>query len=417
MTDTTDRNTSTFPKIKVLVVPALFFLFTTSLLPLLAKFGDLNKNPIRKLKWKASLNLFDHRWNFYLAEGYRAAGDFKNAELYIKKAISEDPFDPLPWLSLSELFRERGEKDKSIECLEKVATLYPTSASLRWYIFVHSISLGTTKGLKLAEAQVPWILKLSPSKRYKIFNIIDSLEGKDRLSLMIPEDRSVVRSYLLWLIRKGYTEDSVKVWEKVKKNGWDDPALFRSVVQGLIWKKDFKNAFMIWKEKTHQKDVVFNGGFERDIENFGFGWRFPKKLRGLRRWGYSTAFKTEGRRSFFMEFNGEENPSVRYPSQLVFIEEPGKYRLSALVKTEEVTSAEGFRLAVWGSGIKGKVTRDIKGYTFWKILTLDFEVPNPGPVWIAIVRRKTTKLNRFLGGRIWIDEVKIEREETHQGHS
>ncbi len=349
----------------------------------------------------------DHQWPYYLAQAYRGVGEDKAARRYFTRALKINSLDPMVWSSLADLYLDGGRVKEALYALERAAFLDPSSAFIQWRVLVRLLALDLPSAREIARDLVSRLLLLEPSKRRNLFALGEMLV-KDGLGGILPHDEGVWKAYLRWLISRGEVEKAVMVWREMGDLGWRDRGLFRSVVDGLIAKGAVAQAWKVWRGEFPQDHLIHNGGFERDLLGFGFGWRFNPRISGLKSWGFTFRDRIEGRRSFYLEFDGERNPRVGWPRQLVYIGVPGTYRLSAYMKTEGVTGATGFSLWVWGKGFRAR-SKELKGYTFWRWVKVDFQVRDPGPCWVALVRQATRKLNRFLGGKVWIDQVVLEK--------
>ncbi len=370
--------------------------------------GKPGENPFGVLEWDCRFDPLSYRWPFLLAAAWKAEGEYEKAERYLKRSIFLNPLDPSAWIALSDVFLEKGLKEEALHFLENSIFLDSTSAYVRWRVLLRLMTYGTSRTSPMVKNQIAQLIYLEPSKRDKLFELARMVSGSDNIDSYVPNDRDSWRAYLVWQLRRGDPSHVKAMWESMKGKGWTDERLFRYTVNGLIAKKRCEDAWSIWREWFSQDGPIHNGGFEKDIVNCGFGWRWNPHIEGLKSWGYSRSYKVEGRRSFFMEFDGDHNPYVGYPRQLVFIDKPGRYRLSVFIRTEDVTGATGFSVEVWGKGFRAR-SEEVKGYTPWKLVNLEFCVREIGVIWVAFIRRKTKKLNKFLGGNIWIDQVTLER--------
>ena len=400
------------PSIKVLSLPLFLLCLWVSLAPLLSRLtgGVRSSDPFRSLSYALKMDPWNHEWAYYLAEAWRAVGrDEKSEEFYVR-AVKTNPLDPMVWSSWADLCLDMGRKEDAIYALKRAAYLDPSSSFIQWRILVRLLSIATPESQDIARDQISRLLLLvKPSKRENLFALGYTVAGdEEELEELLPDDPQIWKDYIRWLLPRGEDLRVVRVWEELRDKGWTDRKLFRFVVEGLICRRHEDKAWRIWKEEYPADGLIHNGGFERDLAGFGFGWRWSKKIPGLKSWGFDREDAIEGNRAFFMEFDGEHNPQVNYPRQLVYIDGPGTYRLTAYMKTEEVTGAKGFSLQVWGKGLRvhGK---ELRGYNPWKLVSLILDVKGQGPFWVGLVRGTTRKLNKFLGGRVWIDQVVLEK--------
>jgi len=182
------------------------------------------------------------------------------------------------------------------------------------------------------------------------------------------------------------------------------------MIKGLFYNGKYKACWELWENRyrnEYRGNLVFNGGFERNFLRYGFSWRTQSKIKGARRVRFIHFYKAEGRRAFSMEFDGEHNPSVSNPYQYIYLQ-PGTYRLHALLSTEGVTGATGFYVEISGPHFRA-ASNEIKGDTSWKKIELTLNLKEAGLYRISLRRNPTRKLNRFLGGKVFFDDVRLVR--------
>ncbi len=391
-----------------------------SLMPLGAWLaGDPFKEPLRVLPRLERIEPLNHVWPYLMGQAWRSTGKGREAERSFIRALKLNPIDSGVWASLADLYVDRGRKEEAFLALKNAAFLEPLDVTVQWGVLVRLMTLDLPQARDTVQAIVSRLIFLDPTNRRNLFALAQMVAENGEAEALLPHERDVWRSYLLWLITKGKVRKAYDVWNKLGDLGWRDRRLFKKVVSGFLAKKSYPLARKVWLEEFPGDPLVHNGGFERDILDFGFGWRFSSRIPGLKSWGYANREWVEGRRSFFMGFDGESNPYVAWPRQPVYLDTPGSYRLSAYVKTEGVTGASGFSIRVWGRGVRAR-SKEVKGYSPWKWLKVVFKVREPGLYWVGLFRPSTRKFNKFLGGRVWIDQVRLEKvdeEEVPLGNS
>jgi hypothetical protein len=89
-----------------------------------------------------------------------------------------------------------------------------------------------------------------------------------------------------------------------------------------------------------------------------------------------------------------------------------RYRLTALVRSAGLTSLAGPRLQVDRHGSCPELdtvgTPDFRGTTPWTPVSLEFTTPAPcAAVNVRLKRAPSTRLDRELRGRLWLDDVRL----------
>lgn len=390
-----------------------------SLMPLGTRLaGDPFHKPFRVLPKLMEMEPLNHVWPYLMGQAWQKLGKMERAEENFARALRLNPIDSGVWASLADLYVSRGKKKRAFLALGNVAFLEPLDVDAQWGVLVRLLTLDMPRARDTIRALISRLILLDPTNRRNLFALARMVAEDGKAFTLLPHDRDVWRSYLLWLISRGRMDEALSLWDRLGEMGWLDRHLFRRVVNGFLSRRAFLQARKVWLEEFPGDPLIHNGGFEHALAGFGFGWRFNSRIPGLKSWGLSYDEAVEGRRSFYMAFNGDENPSVSWPRQLVYIGRPGRYLLTAYMKTEGITGATGFFLSFRGKGVNVR-GREFRGYNPWRMVKLEFQVKEPGVYWLALVRPSTRKFNRFLGGRIWLDKVlleKMDEERASQGN-
>ena len=388
-----------------------------SLMPLGARLaGDPFREPFKVLPRLMEIEPLNHVWPYLMGQAWYRVGRVERAERDFMRALKLNPMDSGVWTSLADLYRDGGRKEGAFLALRNAAFLDPLNVDVQWGVLVRLLALDLPQARATIRVLVTRLLQLDPTNRRNLFALARIVAGKGNAQALLPREKDVWRSYLLWLISRGEVDEALSVWNRLGEMSWRDRELFRRVVNGFLSKRAFSQARRVWLEEFPGDSLVHNGGFERSLAGFGFGWRFNSRIPGLKSWGFTYDDAVEGRRSFYMTFDGDQNPSVKWPRQLVYISHPGRYLLTAYLKTEGITGATGFFLSFRGRGVNVK-SREFRGYNPWRKVKLEFQVKAPGVYWLALVRHPTGKFNRFLGGSVWLDQVVLERVDDEKGVS
>ena len=382
-----------------------------SLMPLGVQLaGDPFQEPFTVLPRLMRIEPLNHLWPYLMGQAWRKVGRVERAEGNFIRALKLNPIDSGVWASLADLYQDEGKKERAYFALRNAAFLEPLDVDAQWGVLVRLMALDLPQARDAIKTLVSRLILLDPTNRRNLFALAQVVAENGKACELLPRDRDVWRTYLLWLVSRGRLDEALTAWNRVEEEGWKDKKLLKRVVDGFISRRGYSQARKIWLEEFPGDPWIHNGGFEHDLAGFGFGWRFNPRISGLKSWGFSYDEAMEGRRSFYMAFDGDENPQVAWPRQLVYIGVPGRYLLSAYMKTEGITGATGFFLSFRGRGVNVR-SREFKGYNSWKKVKLEVQVKEPGVYWLALVRPSTQKFNRFLGGRIWLDQVVLERED------
>jgi hypothetical protein len=162
--------------------------------------------------------------------------------------------------------------------------------------------------------------------------------------------------------------------------------------------------------------VVVNGSFEDRDHAGAMGWRIldHDNVRADVRRCPDCADRGNALR---LRFSGEHNPNYFGTYQYVPVVPGALYRLKARARADGITSASAPFIAIRGAAIEeaGKTcemwagTEPLGTTTAWRDVAVEFSVPwSCEGVQIVVARPRTRRLNQFIGGEFWVDDVDIE---------
>jgi hypothetical protein len=157
---------------------------------------------------------------------------------------------------------------------------------------------------------------------------------------------------------------------------------------------------------------VWNGGFETErLLGWGLDWRVR------RAWGVEVTLDrfaaAKGSRSLRLAFNSFPTLDFAGVSQIIPVEPGRQYRLRAQARATDFVTRSGLKLQVILPGVAEQLlaeTAAIAGTTAgWVPLEARVSVP-PGVSLVHLrVRREPTPVPEGnLGGKVWLDEVRLE---------
>ena len=187
----------------------------------------------------------------------------------------------------------------------------------------------------------------------------------------------------------------------------EDERRFARRVEGA-GRRQIERDFLAGGEAPPADEGVTHGGFEAESTNLLLDWVItPNPHAGVRR---DQASSHAGRWSLRVEFDGAVNLEYRHIAQQVVVT-PGRWKLRAWVRTQDITSDQGVGLRVFESSPNPDWqvwTDTVSGDSAWKLLESIVTVPSSTRlVRIEIVRRPSRKLDNKLGGVAWIDDVSL----------
>jgi hypothetical protein len=342
------------------------------------------------------------------------------AENYFEHAIRLNPRSSRLWIALAEVYEQRGREGDAQQAYEKALSAHPVSAEVAWRYGSFLLRQGE---MKQAAEQVHRALidkpKLTTSAVSQFWKA-----GADLgliLGSVLPARPSDYLSAIDFFISQQNDDAALAAWDK----------LFRlrlkvrlgqslDLVNDLISNNRVDDAAQVWRqalaasgrtgEYGHGGSLIFNGGFEHDLINGGFGWR-QTPVPG-------TAFDLvndvthESTRSARITFDGSENVDYSNLFQYVPVAPGERYRFSAFMRTEDITTDSGPQFLLVG-GDPGQMVAEtpvMTGTHPWTKVQVDFTtLPNMHGLMVVLRRAPSHMFANMIRGTLWLDNVRIEK--------
>jgi hypothetical protein len=251
-----------------------------------------------------------------------------------------------------------------------------------------------------------------------------AIDDKDLLTeRLIPGDPSSINRYIGYLCEIGDHELAKNAWQKKVsygfKSGREETIRY---IEFLITKGKLNEGFEAWKEALREEglkipsdgNLITNGGFEQDkLLGGGFDWKIGK-VKGAEI-SFDSSVASDGKRSLKIAFDGKENVNFYHVYQYVPLRPETEYLLRTSMKSDKITTRSGVKIEIIGIGPRlYSASEPVTGTNEWNVMTLTFKTPAGSQGGMVRVRREETqKLDRFIGGTVWIDDVQL-REKTNR---
>lgn len=371
---------------------------------------------IDSMKKSLVLNPGDAEISFRLARVYHMLMlvDEKKAEALYVKSLELNPLLSSSWLGLAELFTDNGERLKALTVLNRVEELAPLYIARLWETSILALRLGAQS---MAIKNLRIVAKVDPQRRMRVFDVCWQLFNDPDLILNEVIADEVLPDYLRYLITRNKPEDTFPVWKRMEKSGMVSDDIAFNYIEFLIRKDRSAEAFSIWDELfggSKNDSLFWNGGFENEPLGRGFDWQIGKVD------GVSIDFdwrkKFKGTKSLRLEFDGKHNVDFSHVSQVIPIEPDRDYLLTSYIATQGITTRNGISWDVYcyPKGNMTKSTEPLTETTDWKRVELPFHTPSDCKSVVVRLRRyKSEKLDRYISGTAWVDDVKLLKVETN----
>lgn len=323
------------------------------------------------------------------------------ANLY-KKALELNPLNYNYWFYLAEFLSRQGERDKAVYALNQSTQLSPGVVSLRWAAGMLASKLGDKKAL--LDNLVP-VMAYDSDRRQKAFIILwQTLRKGDDIRKVVPAQ--AVPDYMKFLIKTKRVPETYEIWSDHKD--LVDYNLYMLMMNFLMYQNSIDLAKNAWTDRMGAWDGVWNGRFEKTINNNGFDWTMGN-VEGIK----ITTPKDSGQKgnSLKIEFDGKDNYDFYHFRQVVPVEENTSYRLSSDIKSENLTTRNGIFWEVYclHSDDLYQRSEQVYGTTDWHRVGLNFTTPPGCTSAVLRLRRFKTDIDAPFSGAVWVDDVELER--------
>jgi hypothetical protein len=156
--------------------------------------------------------------------------------------------------------------------------------------------------------------------------------------------------------------------------------------------------------------LVWDGGFESDVVNSGFAWRYPRDAGGVQI-GIDSEEKHSGNRSLRLTFNGLSNVEFHDVCQYVAVRPATAYQFAAWVQTRSLSTDQGVRFGLYSAGESTHSvvwTDDVRGTQPWSRIQLSWtSAADTRDLFVCASRLPSTQFDGKIHGVAWIDDVSL----------
>lgn len=355
--------------------------------------------------------LLAHYWHYSLERG-----DLGQALASYHRALALDPHSAKIWMDLAEASEELGDLEQAREAYAAALQCYPASADVAWrygnFLIRHgdfanaltSIHRAVKGDRTLASAAISTYWRANPDVEV----ILD--QG-------LPPLRSVYLDAIQYFTKGRSADAALAVWKRlIQTKGKLDLSPGLALIDVLVEQDRISEAKKVWQDALESAGVVnpsevygslvWDGGFEGDFIDGGFGWTHKIEEPGIR-YAFDQETKHSGARSLRVMFDGSGNFDFRDLVQRVPVLPNTTYELSAYLRTDGITTNNGLRLQVFDSD-KAETTPQLTGTQPWTRVELSFATgAKTHLLTIALRRIRSEKIDNKLAGTVWIDDVSL----------
>lgn len=356
----------------------------------------------------------DPEAHFANAEVLSVASRPGEAVLALEHAVALRPSDYSLWLSLGLLRDQIGNTSAALAAFDEAVKRAPFYAQPRWQRGNLLLRTGQY------DAAFKDLNQAAQSEPELIPNLIDLAWGISKGDPKLTEQLAQIKTekmriaFARLLARQGKATEAVA---QFRTTGLVPIEVRRELVEQLLAKGAFKEAFEIWKgDQTIEAGIsIYDGGFEAPLtfDQVGFGWRVPRTLPAVTL-ALDSSKAHSGSKSLRIEFSGDSSPTSPAISQLILVEPSRRYRINFATRSEDVVSG-GLPLVVINDAagerkLLGQSAPLSKGSRDWQVVSFEFSVPAATAAVLLGFQRENCTTSPCPGfGSIWLDSFSVEQ--------
>jgi hypothetical protein len=347
--------------------------------------------------------LYDIGLKFWFDNDSTAAAPF------FRKAAMQDELFVDAWLKLVQAEIILGNPDRAKTILQFLDHLTRNIFRWKW----EQILLANELGMEdLLYNNINFTVKHG-KKIQDAFQLFDGYLDKNvRRAIQVLDTNNLI-PYLEWMMRWGRGDDAKIVWQKIMSSGIQNKDIILKYINFLVSHKQVKQAADIRRQSVGNVDSITNAGFENEITNQGFDWRYTANQKGkwtIRR-TLSGAFS--GKHCLRIRFEGKENISFGHLYQILPIDPMTPYRLSYHWRSRDLTTDQGPFVDIFGYDCKGYFANGpmMLGTHGWQKQDIEFTAPKDcHAVVVRLYRRPSHRFDSKIAGRLWLDDFRLEKD-------
>ena len=332
--------------------------------------------------------------------------DPETAAGFFRQAASQDLFFMDAWLKLAEAEAILGHAATSRDILMFTTGL--TKGVFRWKW--PQILLARDLGMDAILYRNTNFLLSRQTLTQNALQLLHIHFGGDVTAAMTVLDPDNLVLYLDWLMRWGMTEDTLVVWQKIRKNGKPDTEIGLQYAHFLLGEKRIAESISVWQEYL-SIDGMTNAGFENEISQRGFDWRYWGGKDG--NWTIERVNQGayEGSYALRISFAGRLNISFQNIYQIIPVIPLERLRLSYAWKSDGITTDQGPFIEIVGydqNGLSQSGPMSTGTHT-WREESIDFQPPAGCRAVVVRVRRRSShRFDSKIKGTFWLDNFHLE---------
>jgi tetratricopeptide (TPR) repeat protein len=338
--------------------------------------------------------------------------DAHSAAEQFQKAARLNPYDSAVWMRLAQAYNVLGAQSDQAQAIRTAIAVDPTTPEIAWNAANFFLIQGDTAG---ALDQLGVVIRNDSSMRESALTLSWRASGDvESIEQQLPSDPSTYLTLTKVLIDREQWAAANHAWRSLLSMNRDfNPRSGLFYVDALLAKRDVAAAQDAWNQLVQRSgllkpyvypgNLVVNPNFDHDILNAGFDWHYSAVPNVSVMIDSVQSYHAND--SLLISYSGVSTDTGVF--QYVPVEPGSTYVASAWVKSEELLSANGPRLAVSDAytNVEYAHTDETLGTSSWRRVRTEFVAgPETHLVSLRFLRQPgETRIN----GQFWIDEVHL----------
>ena len=354
----------------------------------------------------------DRQLNFDHADLPAAISDYR-------RAVQLNPRSPYYKLDLASALEMSGSNAEADADFRAAQQDDPVSAEIAWR---YGNFLLRQQRMPEAYAQVhralvtdPKLIPLGVSRAWHSDPDVHVL-----LDRVLPDTAKGDWDALSFLADSKEASAALTIWNRLieRKPAIEWKSLF-AFTDMLVSEGRFDDAASVWRQANtvagasssawNGGSLVFDGGFEQDLSNGGFGWQ-EVDVPGAD-FDFDSDEKHSGARSARVVFDGTQNLNYQNLFQLAIVSPATHYRFQGYIHTDRMLTDNGVLFEILDpKDVKSldMLTSNETGSIPWTLVQAEFTTgPNTHIVRVQLSRKPSEHFDNQVRGTAWVDDVAI----------
>lgn len=349
--------------------------------------------------------------------------DTQRAIFAYKKALSLNPLDADSWVGLASAYESVGSTKAAREAYVEATRAYPQSADIFWQYGNFLLRQGE---LPEGFARIRYSLEKDPSLASEAISRCWKLDSNitTMLEQVLPATPRVYLDTITFLLYEKETDAALVVWDRlVQLRARIDLREIHLLMEVLFQQGRALEANKVWSQALQltatkspprsPDSIVWDGGFESDVVDLGFAWRFHDYLGAIH--GFDRNIKHSGDRSLRIRFIGMENLAFGGACEFVAIEPRIEYEFEGWLRTENITSDRGVNFLLSSPGYHySQATPELVGTHDWTKFVLRWKNETGAHLLqVCVARQASSSALEKISGTVWADDISV-KPVSHQ---